>query len=119
MESALAFPLLVALALALLQFALYAHAVDVAEGACQDGARVAARADRGVEDGVATARSLLRAGLGASADGVAVSGQTDGAVVVVRASGQVSLLVPWIGGGALPVEATATAEKEEFRADGG
>lgn len=119
MESALAFPLLVALALALVQFALYAHAVDVAEGACQDGARVAAQADRSTADGVATTRALLRAGLGPGAEGIAVSGASDGQTVVLRASGQAPLLLPAIGGWALPIRASARAEKEEFRADGG
>lgn len=118
-EAALAFPLLVVLALALVQFTLYAHAVDVAEGACQDGARVAAQADRSVSDGVATTRSLLQAGLGPSAGQIAVTGQTDGQIVVVRAQGQAPLLLPWLGGSALPVKAMAQADKEGFRANGG
>src|SRR5262249_35035774 len=71
-EAALAFPLLVLVALALVQLALYAHAENVVVGATQDGARVAAEADRGAADGTATAQTLLRAGLGAEAAAVAV-----------------------------------------------
>lgn len=118
-EGALAFPLLVVLMLALVQFALYVHAMDVAQGACQDGARVAAQADRTVGDGVATAQSLLLAGLGPSARDITVRGQTDGQVVALEARGTTHLLLPWFGSASLPVQATAEAAKETFRASGG
>lgn len=115
-ESALAFSVLVVLALALVQLALYVHAENVAIGACQDGARVAAAADGTVGDGIVTARSLLQAGLGQEADDVMVRGSAGGDTVVVEARGQLSMILPWMGNPALPLQARAIAAKDRFDA---
>ena len=69
-ETALAFPLLLLVAVGLMQFALFYHAQNVVVGAVQDGARVAAAEDRSVDEGLAHAQALLRAGLGPSASAV-------------------------------------------------
>jgi hypothetical protein len=115
-EAAVSLPLLVAAALALLQLALYVHAGHVATAAAQEGARVAAGADRTVAEGVAQARALLEAGLGRSASEVAVRGTDGDDVVIVEVTGRMRTMVPWVGGAALPLEARATASRERFRA---
>ena len=113
-ELALAFPLLVLAALALVQFALYVHAENVTIGAAQDGARVAAEVDRGVSDGVATTQSLLQAGLGAEASFVAVQGTDDGTAVTITASGSLPLILPAVANASLPLHAQASVSKERF-----
>lgn len=113
-EFALAFPLLVLVALALVQFALYVHAENVVVGATQDGARVAAEADRSISDGVATTQTLLQAGLGADASAVAVRGSDDGATVTIAASGSLPLTLPAVASASLPLHAQASISKESF-----
>lgn len=113
-EMALAFPLLVLVALALVQFALYVHAQNVVIGATQEGARVAANTDRSISDGVATTQSLLQAGLGSEASAVAVSGSDDGTTVTITATGSVPTILPLVGSWALPLKAQATFSKESF-----
>ncbi len=115
-ETAMAFPLLIIVALGLVQFALYAHAQNVVVGAAQDGARVAAAEDRDIEDGLARAHDLLQAGLGPSAEGVSVRGADDGDVVVVEAQGRLRLILPWLGDASLPLHAQAMMSKEVFHA---
>src|SRR6185437_11476744 len=117
-ESALAFSVLVLLALALVQLALYVHAENVAIGACQDGAHVAAAADGTVADGIATAQALLQAGLGQDSDDVTVRGSAGGDTVVVEAQGQLSLILPWVGNPTLPLHAQAIVTKDGFDAGG-
>jgi Flp pilus assembly protein TadG len=118
-ESALAFPLLLLLALALVQLALYVHTENVTIGACQDGARVASAADGTVSDGVATARALLRAGLGSSANEVRVVGTMGAGSVVLEAQGQLPLVLPWVGNPSLPLHARVLMTREGFHAGPG
>src|SRR5207237_4766621 len=101
-EAALAFPLLLALAVGLTQFALFYHAQTVVTGAVQDGARVAAAADRTVGDGVAHAQALLDAGLGRGAADVALQGVDGGDLVAVEARGRLHALIPWVADAFLP-----------------
>jgi Flp pilus assembly protein TadG len=115
-EAALALPLLVLVALAVLQLALLAHAQHVVTGAAQDGARVAAAADRTPADGAAHAEALLVAGLGRAADGATVQAWRDGAVAVVEVRGTVRLRIPWAADAAIPVAARAMVAQERFRA---
>ena len=67
-ESALVLPLMLTVSLGTLQFVLYAHARDVLTSAAQEGARLAAEDGRGLDEGLARARALIAAGLGASVD---------------------------------------------------
>jgi Flp pilus assembly protein TadG len=113
-EFALAFPLLVLVALALVQLALYVHAENVVIGAAQDGARVAAEVDRGIPDGLATSRTLLQAGLGAEGSAVNVQGADNGSTVTITASGSLPVILPLVGGVSLPLHARATMSKEQF-----
>ena len=113
-ETAVAFPLLIIVAVGLVQFALFTHAQNVVVGAAQDGARVAAAEDRNIEDGLARAHDLLQAGLGASAEGVSVRGVDGGDVVMVEAQGRLRLIIPWVGDASLPLHAQAVMNKEAF-----
>lgn len=113
-EAAIAFPLLILVALGLVQFALYVHARHVVTGAVQDGARAAAAADGTPARGQAHARRLIDAGLGRDAAGVIVTAEGDGRVVVVEARGGLRPIIPWIGGAGLPLQARAVTQKEAF-----
>lgn len=114
-EAAIAFPLLLLVAIGLVQFALFAHASNVVTGAVQDGARVAAAADRTLQDGVAHAQALLQAGLGRSAGDVALRGVDGGEVVVLEAQGRLRTIIPWVADASLPLSARAVMSKEHFR----
>ncbi len=118
-EVALVFPLLVFIAVALVQLAIYYHAQNVVVGAVQEGARVAASEDRTVGDGVARTRTLLQAGLGPSAGSVAVEGLDGGDMVVVQATGGLQTIVPMVGDLRLPLRARGVANKERFTAGPG
>ena len=113
-EGALAFVLLTVIALVLVQFALFVHAQNVVTGAVQDGARVASAQGATLTAGVEHARVLVRAGLGADAASVAVTGSTDGDTVTVEARGSLRLIVPWVGEASVPLHARAVAQKEAF-----
>ena len=114
-ETAIAFPLLLIVALGLVRFALYDHAQNVVVGAAQDGARVAAAEDRDLDAGLAHAQALLRAGLGQSTRAVTVHGFDGGEVVVVETQGRLRLIIPWVGDASLPLHARAVMSKERFR----
>jgi Flp pilus assembly protein TadG len=115
-EAAIAFPVLLLVAIGLVQFALFAHASNVVTGAVQDGARVAAAEDRTLDDGVVYAQALLQAGLGRSARDVALSAVDGGEVVVVEAQGRLRAIIPWVADVTLPLKARAVMSKERFRA---
>jgi len=115
-EAAVTLPLLLLAALALVQFALYAHAQNVVTGAVQDGARVAAAADRTLQDGAEHARAILRAGLGRSAGDVVVRPSMVGGAVVLEAEGHAPAVIPWVAEAVLPLRARAVVSKEQFRA---
>ena len=114
-ETAVAFPLLIMVAVTLVQFALYVHAENVVIGSVQDGARVAAEDGRSLDEGLAHTRALLQAGLGPTAANVSVTGAEGVDAVVVEAQGGLSAIIPWAGGGMLPLRARAVMSKERFR----
>lgn len=114
-EAALAFPLLLLVAIGLVQFALFVHAQQVVTAAVQDGARVAAAEDRTAADGVAHAQALLGAGLGQSAGAIGVQGSDEGDVVVIEAQGRLRTIIPWVADASLPLRARAVVSKERFR----
>ena len=118
-ESAIAFPLLLIVAIGLVQFALYAHAQNVVTVAVQDGARVAAAEDRTVDDGVAHALALLRAGLGQNARDITIEGIDGGGALAVEARGRLRMVIPWVADATLPLAARSVASKERFRAGPG
>ncbi len=114
-EVAVAFPLLLMVALGLLQFALFYHAQNVVMGAVQDGARVAAAEDRTLEDGVVVAQALLGAGLGQSAGRVTVRAIDRGDAIALEAQGSLRMIIPWVADATLPLWARSVASKERFR----
>jgi Flp pilus assembly protein TadG len=114
-ETAVAFPILFIVALFLVQFALFYQAEGVVTGSVQDGARVAAAEDSTIGDGVVRTQDLLRAGLGRTAGQVAVQGSDGGSTVTLQAQGRLQLIIPWIGGASLPLQARSTISKEQFR----
>ena len=115
-EAALAFPVLLLVAIGLVQFTIFYHAQNVVTGAVQDGARVAAAEDHTVAEGTAHTQALLRAGLGPSAGSLAVQGSEGGDLVVVEARGYLRTIIPWVADVALPLGARSVMEKEKFRA---
>jgi Flp pilus assembly protein TadG len=114
-EAAVALPLLIVVALALIQFALFAHAQNVVTGAVQDGTRVAAAEDGNLAAGIESARELLVAGLGWSAGEMSVVGQASTDTVTLEAEGRLPLIVPWLGEAGLPLHSQSTLIKERFR----
>jgi Flp pilus assembly protein TadG len=114
-EAAVVLPLLLLVAIGLVQFALFVHAQGVVTGAVQDGARVAAAEGRTPADGVAHAEALLRAGLGRYADDVTVRGSGDGQTVALEARGRLRTIVPWVADATLPLGARAIVGRERFR----
>ena len=117
-EGAITLPVLLLVAVALVQFALFAHARHVMAAAAQEGARVAAAEDQTLADGVAHARALLEAGLGHTATAVSVHAWDDGQAITTTATGQLRLVIPWVADASLPLSAQAVVSKERFRAGG-
>ena len=115
-EAALTLPLLLLVAIGLVQFALFVHAQAVVTGAVQDGARVAAAEGRTAADGVAHAEALLGAGLGRSARDVTVRASEGGETVALEAQGRLRAIIPWVADATLPLGARAVMSKEGFRA---
>ena len=114
-EAAIAFPLLLLVAIALVQFALFVYAQNVVTGAVQDGARVAAAEDGTLADGISRTQSLLDAGLGSNAAAMSVQGSAGAGTVVIQAQGRLRTIIPWVADASLPLEAQAVVDKERFR----
>jgi Flp pilus assembly protein TadG len=115
-ETAIAFPVLLLVAIGLVQLALYYHAQNVVTIAVQDGARLAAAEDRRVAEGVAHAQTLVRAGLGPTAGQVTLEGREEQGTVTLQAQGRLRAVIPWGVDATLPLQARATVSKERFRA---
>jgi hypothetical protein len=118
---AVAFPLLVLVCLALVQFATFYHAHNVVEAAVQDGARAAAANGSSIDDGRRRADAILHAGLG---KGVTVTidwSSSNDELVEARASGSLPTFFPWFSFRTgithldLPLNANATVSREHFR----
>lgn len=109
--------LIVALLLAVLQVAVYAHVRNVVTASAQEGARFAANAD--VDSSLGAARTVevvARATTERTAEGLACTSEeetdpTGLTLVVVRCSGSVPSLLSALGN-LLPLEVTGRAVKE-------
>lgn len=124
---AVVFPLLVFLAVVLVQFAVYFHARSVVLTAVTEGAHVAAALDGSLPDGQARAESLIHAGLGArvanriNIDPEEIRSGQDLEAVRVRARGYFATFLPWLDPQFgvtrlnLPLNADAVMSKERFR----
>jgi Flp pilus assembly protein TadG len=114
-ELAIALPVLLTILLGVVQFALVYHARDVATTASQEGARLAAAEGRTPAEGAARARDVLTSGLGRTGSRFTVTARDTGGSVVVQAEGDYPLIIPWVTGRSIPIEAEAEVRKEEFR----
>ncbi len=109
--------LIVALLLAVLQVAVYAHVRNVVTASAQEGARFAANAD--VDSSLGAARTVevvARATTERTAEGLACTSEEEAdptglTLVVVRCSGSVPSLMSALGN-LLPLEVTGRAVKE-------
>jgi hypothetical protein len=117
-ETALVFPLLVTLALGLLQVTLYIHACDVLVAAVQEGARLAAEDGRSLEDGYQRARALARAGLGGAVEPIEPRGRADAELVELRIDSALRPILPLPIGNGLPIQVQASVSRERFRPGG-
>jgi Flp pilus assembly protein TadG len=123
-EVAAAFPLLILIGMAMLQFAIYYHAHNVVVAAVQEGAHVAASLGGTPEAGKDRANALIKAGLGPSLrknlevdlPETVRADQADEAVRM-EVRGSMDSFIPWLGGPAkLPLGAVAEMSTERFRA---
>jgi Flp pilus assembly protein TadG len=114
-ELALVLPVLLLILIAIVQFALVYHARDVANTAAQEGARLAAAEGRTPEEGADRAREVLESGLGRTGTTFDVTASETGESVVVQASGDYRLIIPWVTGNSIPIEAEAEVRREGFR----
>lgn len=97
---------------------LWLYAQNVVLSASQEAATVGSREDASAAQAVAAARSLLRAGLGAGADGIeSVNVQIgpDVTTAEVRGTWYVAPLGPLVP---VPLHATAAMLREQFRPGG-
>ena len=109
-------PLLLFVALGLLQAAVYVHARTVAWAAAEEGAHTAAAEGGSLSGGQARARALLVAGLGDTGRRLPVSAGLDGDTVVVDVGGSMAALGFGPNGPLLlPLEVRARALREQFR----
>jgi len=118
-ESALVLPLVIVLALGVLQVVLYSHARDVLTSAVQEGARLAAEDGRGLDDGYARAAALVTAGLGTSVDPVRLDGRLDADIVALRVDASLRPILPLPLVESLPIHAEGRVARERFRPAGG
>ncbi|HEX5502249.1 MAG TPA: TadE/TadG family type IV pilus assembly protein [Thermomicrobiales bacterium] len=115
-ELAVAMPVVLLLAVGLLQLALYLHAEGVVRGACEEGARVAsAGAEDQLDAGVAVANALVGAGL-SSSTAVTITASEDRDTVTFEAHGALPLVLPGFWARALPLSARVVTDRERFHA---
>jgi Flp pilus assembly protein TadG len=114
-EFALVLPLLLLVLLGVVQFGLVSHAQNVTSTAVQEGARIGAA--EGGDTGAAEQRTLdvLRSGLGDTGEGFAASASDSDEWITVTANGGYPLIIPWLGGGTVTIDASAELRKEGFR----
>src|SRR6266536_1928161 len=94
LELALVAPLLLLLVLGVVQFALWYHAQGVVLAAAQDGARLAAAQSGSASAGRQRALTLLRVGLGQTADSAVVDARRGPDVTVVEVTAELRPLLP-------------------------
>jgi len=121
---AVALPLFLFALVGAFQLLLGAYVQQVALGAAQDAARLAASRDATVEDAAAVAdtraRDLLRVGLGRLPDSTQVNVESAGDTVTVTVTVTVNPLVPLVDQlGLGTIEAHSRASREFFRPGGG
>lgn len=110
-ELVVAVPLLLLMLMAIVQFAVWSHAVHIAQGASAQGLAVIRAQDGTVAAGTATAREVLdQLGTGPLVAAEVVSVREDG-TARVTITGSASSVVPFL---ALPVRVESTGPIERF-----
>lgn len=94
-EFALGMVLFIFLILAVIQFGIVMYAQNIVTEAAQEGARVAASADKGIDDGIAVANRNLNMGLGNVDKNV--KGSANDEKVVVQTSVKIRSFLPFVG----------------------
>ena len=118
LELALVAPVLMSLVLGVLQFGLWYHAQQVAQGAALEGARVAAAEDGTAAAGKDRAIEILREGLGSVATEEAASASVGPDVARVRVTARLRGLLPIPGLSSFLLSSEASAFRERFRPAG-
>jgi hypothetical protein len=123
-ETAVVFPLLIMVAMGLVQFSIYYHARNVVEVGVQEAARTAAARGASCADGRERGEDIIAAGF-RSARRIEVhvcwGDETDPDVVRAEVDDALPTFIPWFNfhdGPThlnLPLHATALASKERFR----
>lgn len=116
-EAALAMVPVLLVTVGLVQFSLYLYAWHVLNDSVADGARIASAQGRTVDEGVAYAQELLRAGLPGAGD-MAVDGYAEADRVVLEGRGSLRLAIPLVTDTRVPLVARAAIHKEQFRPGG-
>ncbi len=94
LEFALLLPLFLLLLLAVIQFGVVIYGQQVVTGAAQEGARAAAQANKGVNDGLAVARNRLEEELGSVK--MDFQGDDDGEKVYIQAAAVIPAFLPFL-----------------------
>lgn len=109
-------PVVIVALLFVVQFGLTYYARQVLAGAAQDGAAAAARLDSSTAEGEALTRTLIDQSGDSLFDSYGATASSDGDVVTIVTTGEVTSLLPFLG--SITVRAFASARVEEFDAQG-
>lgn len=113
-ELVIATPLLLLMVMAIVQFALWSHAIHIAQAAAAQGLAAARVQDATAPRGDAAARHLLdQLGRGPLTH-TRIDATRSGDAVFIRVSGDASAVIPFLH---LPVHAEATGPVERFMPD--
>jgi Flp pilus assembly protein TadG len=112
LEMVLATPLLLLLLLAIVQFALWQHAIHVADAAAQEGARAARLQDGTASAGAARTREFLAQLSPTILTHPHIVARRDANTARVEVTGQALMLIPGLH---LPVRVVSQGEVEVFR----
>ena len=115
LEMALVMPVLMLIVLGLLQFGLWYHARQVALGAAQEGARVAAVEGGTIDAAKERTLSVFESGIGRLAEDSSVDASIDAEIVSVTIGGTLKGLLPIPGLSEFRLDSTATSYRERFR----
>jgi Flp pilus assembly protein TadG len=112
LELVLATPLLLLLLLAIVQFALWQHAVHVADAAAQEGARAARLQGGTARAGAARTRQFLAQLSPTILTHPQIVARRDATTASVEVTGQALMLIPGLH---LPVQLASQGQVEAFR----
>jgi len=114
-EAVVVIPVAMLLLLAVVQFALWAHAAQVVQLAASEGDQVTRTTGGSVAAGEARAESVLSASATVVSASSAVVSIGAGDQATITVTGQAEAVLPWLH---LPVSATQIGPVQEFRTSG-